>query len=207
MTARAIRRRRRASPARLNSNRQCTEDSDEKGTRSRRDAGALFGSAIAAQTPPAPQAEIPGVIRAGAQVQLVKDGLNGLEGPVPSGDGGLYFTAIDENRIYKVDRDGKHAFPSGARTPTARTGCSCSRTGVSSAPKAAASGSSRLRRAGRSPASPPRPAEGRCARRTISSPTAKAASISPIPRRVRRRMSLRWSPATFTTCAPTARFC
>jgi len=62
-----------------------------------------FGSAVAQTTP---QAEIPGVIRAGAQVQLVKDGLDGLEGPVPSGDGGLYFTAIDENRIYKVDRDG-----------------------------------------------------------------------------------------------------
>lgn len=62
-----------------------------------------FGSAVA-QTPP--QAEISGVIRAGAQVQLVKGGLDGLEGPVPSGDGGLYFTAIEENRIYKVDRDG-----------------------------------------------------------------------------------------------------
>jgi gluconolactonase len=66
-----------------------------------------FGSAIAAQTAPAPQAEIPGVIKAGAQVQLVKDGFNGGEGPVPSGDGGLYFTAIDDNRIHKVDRDGK----------------------------------------------------------------------------------------------------
>jgi gluconolactonase len=63
-------------------------------------------TSAAAQAAPAPQSEIPGVIRAGAQVQLVKDGLNGLEGPVPSGDGGLYFTAIDENRIYKVDRDG-----------------------------------------------------------------------------------------------------
>ncbi len=66
-----------------------------------------FGGA-AAQTPPAAtQAEIPGVIKAGAKVELVKGGLNGLEGPVPSGDGGLYFTAIDENRIYKVDRDGR----------------------------------------------------------------------------------------------------
>ena len=45
-----------------------------------------FGSAIAAQTPAAPQAEIPGVLKAGAKVDLVKDGLNGLEGPVPSGD-------------------------------------------------------------------------------------------------------------------------
>ena len=65
-----------------------------------------FGSAVAEAAPP-PQADIPGVIRAGAKVELVKDGLNGLEGPVPSGDGGLYFTAIEENRIYKVDRDGR----------------------------------------------------------------------------------------------------
>ena len=64
-----------------------------------------IGSATAAQTT-APQAAIPGVIGAGAQVQLVKDGLEGLEGPVPSGDGGLYFTAIEENRIYKVDPNG-----------------------------------------------------------------------------------------------------
>jgi gluconolactonase len=68
--------------------------------------GWLAAATGAAHAAPAPQMEIPGVIRAGAQVQLVKDGLNGLEGPVPSGDGGLYFTAIEENRIYKVDRDG-----------------------------------------------------------------------------------------------------
>jgi gluconolactonase len=66
----------------------------------------LSVASVTAQAAPAPQAEIPGVIRAGAQVQLVKDGLKGLEGPVPSGDGGLYFTAIEENRIYKLDRDG-----------------------------------------------------------------------------------------------------
>jgi gluconolactonase len=68
---------------------------------------ALAFAGAAAHAAPAPQTDIPGVIRAGAKVELVKDGLNGLEGPVPSGDGGLYFTAIDENRIYKVDRDGR----------------------------------------------------------------------------------------------------
>ncbi len=61
------------------------------------------------QTTPPPQAEIPGVLRAGTPVQLVKDGLRGLEGPMPTPDGGLYFTALDENRIYKLDRDGKVA--------------------------------------------------------------------------------------------------
>jgi gluconolactonase len=65
----------------------------------------VLGNA-AAHAAPAQQPEIPGVVRAGVQVQLVKDGLQGLEGPVPSGDGGLYFTAIEENRIYKVASDG-----------------------------------------------------------------------------------------------------
>jgi gluconolactonase len=69
-------------------------------------AFALF-TAAAAQAAPAPQMDNPGVIRASAKVELVKDGLKGLEGPVPSGDGGLYFSAIEENRIYKVDRDGR----------------------------------------------------------------------------------------------------
>lgn len=61
------------------------------------------------QTTQPPQPEIPGVIRAGTRPQLVKDGFRGLEGPVPTPDGGLYFTALDENRIYKMDRDGKIA--------------------------------------------------------------------------------------------------
>ena len=64
-------------------------------------------ASAAAQAAPAPQMDIPGVIRANAKVELVKDGLKGLEGPVPSGDGGLYFSAIEENRIYRLDRDGR----------------------------------------------------------------------------------------------------
>lgn len=67
----------------------------------------LSAAAAVSQAAPAPQTGIPGVIRASAKVELVKDGLKGLEGPVPSGDGGLYFSAIEENRIYKLDRDGR----------------------------------------------------------------------------------------------------
>jgi len=58
------------------------------------------------QTTPPPQPEIRGVISAGTRPQLVQDGFHGVEGPVPTPDGGLYFTALDENRIYKLDRDG-----------------------------------------------------------------------------------------------------
>ena len=53
------------------------------------------------------QPAIPGVIGAGTRPQLVKDGFHGLEGPIPTQEGGLYFSAIDENRTYKLDRDGK----------------------------------------------------------------------------------------------------
>jgi hypothetical protein len=48
------------------------------------------------------QPEIRGVIRAGTEIRLVKDGFHGLEGPVPAPDGGLYFSAINENRIYRM---------------------------------------------------------------------------------------------------------
>jgi gluconolactonase len=55
------------------------------------------------------QPEIRHVIRAGTRIELIKDGFHGLEGPVPTPDGGLYFSAIDENRIYKLDKDGSLA--------------------------------------------------------------------------------------------------
>lgn len=69
----------------------------------------LSSSIGVSQTTQPPQPEIRDVIRAGTRPQLVKDGFRGLEGPVPTPDGGLYFTALDENRIYKLDRDGKIA--------------------------------------------------------------------------------------------------
>jgi gluconolactonase len=53
-----------------------------------------------------PQAEIPGIIAAGVKVELVRGGFKGLEGPVDSGDGGLYFSDIPTSRTYKLDRNG-----------------------------------------------------------------------------------------------------
>ena len=58
-----------------------------------------------AQKPPA-QSAIPGVIAAGAQVEMVRGGFKGVEGPVDSGDGGLYFSDIPTSRTYKLDRNG-----------------------------------------------------------------------------------------------------
>ena len=59
-----------------------------------------------AQTIP-PQPAIRGVIVAGTKPQLIKDGFHGLEGPVPTPEGGLYFSDLSENRIYRLDRDGR----------------------------------------------------------------------------------------------------
>ena len=66
---------------------------------------ALFSFAGEAQNPP-PQQAIPGVIAAGSQVELVRGGFKGLEGPVATPDGGLYFSDIPANRTYKLDANG-----------------------------------------------------------------------------------------------------
>jgi gluconolactonase len=58
------------------------------------------------QSAPALQTAIPGVIAADSTVDLVRGGFHGLEGPTPLPDGGLYFSVVDENRTYKLDRDG-----------------------------------------------------------------------------------------------------
>lgn len=60
-----------------------------------------------AQNPSVPQTAISGVIAVGTTVELVRGGFHGLEGPTPIPDAGLYFSAVDENRTYKLDRDGQ----------------------------------------------------------------------------------------------------
>jgi gluconolactonase len=59
-----------------------------------------------AQIPMSSRAAIPGVISGDAVVELVRGGFQRLEGPVTSGDGGLYFSDIAANRTYKLDRNG-----------------------------------------------------------------------------------------------------
>ncbi len=54
---------------------------------------------------------IPGVVAAGATVELVKDGFQFTEGPVGTSDGGLYFTDILANVMYRLDSsDAIHVF-------------------------------------------------------------------------------------------------
>ena len=66
----------------------------------------LFVAVVTGQTPPPAQTAIPGVIAAGARVELVRGGYKGLEGPVATPDGGLYFSDIPANRTYKLDASG-----------------------------------------------------------------------------------------------------
>jgi len=65
----------------------------------------LCGSLLSSQDSP-PQPAIAGVIAAGARVELVKGGFQGLEGPVPTSDGGLYFSDIGASRTYRLDNKG-----------------------------------------------------------------------------------------------------
>ena len=53
------------------------------------------------------QAAIPGVIAAGTQPQLVKDGFTWSEGPVPAPGGGLYFTDVFGLKVYRLDKNDK----------------------------------------------------------------------------------------------------
>ena len=53
------------------------------------------------------QSAIDGVIAAGAKIELVKGGdYQGLEGPVATPDGGMYFSEIQASRIHLLDRNG-----------------------------------------------------------------------------------------------------
>jgi len=59
-----------------------------------------------AQGPSPVQSAISGVISASARVELVAGGFQGLEGPVASPDGGLYFSGVQANRTYRLDKNG-----------------------------------------------------------------------------------------------------
>ena len=75
--------------------------------------GAAFGQGSGSRgVDKAPPAEtvapaIPGVVKAGTKVTLIKHGLEGTEGPVTLPDGSLIFTETRGSRITKIDRDDK----------------------------------------------------------------------------------------------------
>jgi gluconolactonase len=53
-----------------------------------------------------PRGGIPAVVAPGVQAQLVAKEFNFLEGPVGTEDGGLYFTDLPANKIYRLGPDG-----------------------------------------------------------------------------------------------------
>ncbi|MCI0718897.1 MAG: SMP-30/gluconolactonase/LRE family protein, partial [Acidobacteria bacterium] len=64
---------------------------------------------------PLRMARIPGVVAAGAIVELVQEGFQFAEGPVVTPDGTLYFTDFAANRIYRMGpKGGIEVFREGA---------------------------------------------------------------------------------------------
>jgi len=69
---------------------------------------------VGAQAPAAPPVvptevtttAIPGVVKAGVTVRLLKQGLTGTEGPIALGDGSLIFTERPSNRVDRIDVNG-----------------------------------------------------------------------------------------------------
>jgi hypothetical protein len=49
--------------------------------------------------------DIPGVIRGGTKVVLLRDGFNGTEGVISMPDGSVLFTEQDANKLIKVDKN------------------------------------------------------------------------------------------------------
>ena len=50
--------------------------------------------------------DIPGVVTGGTKVQLLKDGLDGTEGPIAMPDGSVIFSEINANRLHRIDNAG-----------------------------------------------------------------------------------------------------
>lgn len=64
-----------------------------------------------APAPPPPKEltapDIPGVIKGGTKIELIRDGFNGTEGAISLPDGSCAFCEMDANTVLKIDQDGK----------------------------------------------------------------------------------------------------
>ena len=77
--------------------------------------GALCAASVYGQTaqvpPPTPPAtdtvapDIPGVVKGGTKVTVIKEGFQGTEGPIALPDGSVVFTETNASRITKIDKD------------------------------------------------------------------------------------------------------
>ena len=69
----------------------------------------VCASLLVAQSPASDQAikDIPGIVKAGTKIELVKNGLSGSDDPIGLGDGTTLFTEPPASRIWKIDRSGQ----------------------------------------------------------------------------------------------------
>src|SRR2546422_8959705 len=58
--------------------------------------------------------DIPGVIKGGTKVVLLRDGFNGTEGVISMPDGSALFTEQDANKIIKVDKNDNISLSAGS---------------------------------------------------------------------------------------------
>ncbi len=66
----------------------------------------LLSGAVFAQDKPGTTPAISGVVVAGTAIEIVKEGFDGTEGPLPQADGSLLFTENRANRVVRVAPDG-----------------------------------------------------------------------------------------------------
>src|SRR5215469_3282051 len=72
----------------------------------------LYASLLITQAPGAAQVvseDIPGIVKAGTKIELVKSGLAGSDDPIGLPDGTTLFTEPPANRIWKIDQSGQIA--------------------------------------------------------------------------------------------------
>ena len=70
----------------------------------------LCAFVLVAQVPSATQVvpeDIPGIVKAGTKIELVKGGLDGADDPIGLPDGTTLFTEPPANRIWKIDQAGR----------------------------------------------------------------------------------------------------
>src|SRR5437879_13121429 len=70
----------------------------------------LCAFVLVAQVPGATQVvpqDIPGIVKAGTKIELVKNGLTGTDDPIGLPDGTTLFTEPPASRIWKIDQTGQ----------------------------------------------------------------------------------------------------
>src|SRR2546428_12929530 len=70
----------------------------------------LCAFVLVAQVPSATQVvpeDVPGIVKAGTKIELVKGGLDGADDPIGLPDGTTLFTEPPASRIWKIDQNGQ----------------------------------------------------------------------------------------------------